>query len=151
MLRKLARSTAVAVVAVGSFIAFAWVGPAVADAAPARCPTSQGSPMGTITASANAGGVGEYGNGNSPLFGALYNGCSGTIEFFVSGQSFRFYQVRWSRPGRAETQFSIGEAEGYVFHNVHPGTRYVFKLQGCVGGAFGSTCSTWAPALEIFT
>lgn len=54
------------------------------------------------------------------------------------------YNVRWSRPGRGETQ---SETRGRTFRirNVHAGVRYRFKVQGCTKRFLASSrCSPWA-------
>jgi len=55
-----------------------------------------------------------------------------------------FYQVRYGKEGSEEAQER--QAKGYPHWTItanEPGATYVFKVQACTSGAFGSSCSDW--------
>src|SRR5262249_17448986 len=66
-----------------------------------------------------------------------------------SCSNFDFYQVRWSRPGRGDSQIKInsgGNNGSWALNRINHGVEYTFKVQGCNGGGvFGSSdCSSWS-------
>jgi hypothetical protein len=61
-------------------------------------------------------------------------------------QNYDAFNVRWSRPGRAETQSEVagGRQGTYTVNNAHPGVQYTFKVQGCIKHfAARSSCTPW--------
>jgi hypothetical protein len=56
-----------------------------------------------------------------------------------------YYQVRWSRPGREETQHHVagGNESTWRLDPVHYNTTYTFRVQACDSGLFGSDCTPW--------
>jgi len=55
-----------------------------------------------------------------------------------------FYQVRYGKEGSEEAQER--QAKGYPHWTItanEPGATYIFKVQACTSGAFGSSCSDW--------
>lgn len=89
--------------------------------------------------------------GNSPFFGAKFDSCRDVIHLSWSGSGFDFYQVRWSRPGLSEQQFSTSNQNGIDFTNAHFNTIYTFYAQGCVSHWYGSSCSDWSPTIRVAT
>ena len=69
------------------------------------------------------------------------------VVVYWGNQDYDFYQLRWSRPGRAETQRELrGEgASGswWALNNAWSDTPYTFKVQACYGELFGSDCTHW--------
>jgi predicted small secreted protein len=88
--------------------------------------------------------------GNSPFFGAQIIACQDVVYLNWS-TGYDFYQVRWSRPGLDEQQFSTSSQGSINFTNAHFRTIYSFKLQGCNNGIFGSSCTTWSPTVTVAT
>lgn len=59
------------------------------------------------------------------------------------GGRYTHYNVRWSRPGRGETQLETRN-EYFTIRNPHRNTVYTLKVQGCRRPIIGaSTCSQW--------
>jgi hypothetical protein len=56
-----------------------------------------------------------------------------------------YYNVRWSRPGREETQHRVtgGNESTYRLNTENHNTTYTFKVQACDSGLFGSDCTPW--------
>ena len=78
----------------------------------------------------------------------VYTAVDGRIVVVYWGnQDYDFYQLRWSRPGRAETQRVVrGEgASGswWALNNAWSDTPYTFKVQACYDELFGSDCTSW--------
>ena len=69
------------------------------------------------------------------------------VVVYWGNQDYDFYQLRWSRPGRAETQRVLrGEgASGswWALNNAWSDTPYTFKVQACYSELFGSDCTPW--------
>ncbi len=69
------------------------------------------------------------------------------VVVYWGNQDYDFYQLRWSRPGRAETQRVLsGEgASGswWALNNAWSDTPYTFKVQACYSELFGSDCTSW--------
>lgn len=67
------------------------------------------------------------------------------VVVYWGNQDYDFYQLRWSRPGRAETQRELsGEgASGswWALNNAWSDTPYTFKVQACYSDLFGSDCT----------
>lgn len=82
-----------------------------------------------------------------PCVTELYQSGS-TIQIGWDGhQNFDAYNVRWSRPGRAESQFEVsGGSRGHTqITNAHSHTTYTVKVQGCTTHFLASsTCTPWA-------
>lgn len=78
----------------------------------------------------------------------VYTAVDGRIIVVYGGnQDYDFYQLRWSRPGRAETQ-SVVRGEGasgswWALNNAWSDTPYTFKVQACYSELFGSDCTYW--------
>ncbi|MBA2682378.1 MAG: hypothetical protein H0U76_28795 [Ktedonobacteraceae bacterium] len=70
-----------------------------------------------------------------------FDSCNGQITLSTSGK-WSFHQVRWSRPGLSETQFSFDGA-WTIFQPASAETVYTFKVQGCNHNVFGTDCSLW--------
>lgn len=70
-----------------------------------------------------------------------------TLIIHWNGQgNYDAYNVRWSRPGKNESQVKRpgGGSGEFRVNNVHSGTTYTFKVQGCNTHFLGrSTCSPW--------
>ena len=81
------------------------------------------------------------GDGRPCIDVADYDGSRIYIHWHDS-QHWDTFNVRWSRPGRDETQLEDG-AEAFTLNNAHPNTLYTFKVQACVTGIFGSNCTAW--------
>ena len=66
---------------------------------------------------------------------------------YWGNQDYDFYQLRWSRPGRAETQRVLGGEGAYggwwSLNNAWSDTPYTFKVQACYDELFGSDCTPW--------
>ncbi len=84
-----------------------------------------------------------------PCINELYqNGA--TLHIGWDGhEDYDHYNLRWSRPGRGETQYetSGGSHGAFSINNVHADVVYSVKVQGCNTDFFGnSTCSGWGEA-----
>lgn len=68
--------------------------------------------------------------------------------FWSSCGNCDFYQVRWDGLGDGEFQNKLDGAGTTSYRTSvswkQPGAVYVFKVQACDGGMFGSDCSGWA-------
>ena len=78
----------------------------------------------------------------------VYTAVDGRIIVAYSGnQDYDFYQLRWSRPGRVETQSEVrgsGPAGSWwALNNAWSNTSYTFKVQACYSSLFGSDCTPW--------
>jgi hypothetical protein len=75
------------------------------------------------------------------------------VVVYWGNQDYDFYQLRWSRPGRAETQRVVrGEgASGswWALNNAWSDTPYTFKVQACYSDLFGSDCTAWAEVTYV--
>lgn len=92
--------------------------------------------------------------GNSPWLGAIFFACQDVISLDYqpsSGSRYDFYQVRWSRPGLSEQQFSTTNQDSVDFTNARFRTTYSFKVQGCNNGFWGSDCTGWSPTVAVAT
>lgn len=58
-------------------------------------------------------------------------------------QPYDFHQVRYSINRSPERQISPVDAHRFVCCLAQPGAHYVFKVQGCRKGTFGSDCTAW--------
>ena len=66
-------------------------------------------------------------------------------------RGYDFYQIRWSRPGRQETQVRTVRA-WWALNNAHPGTPYDFKVQACDKPFAGrSRCTPWSATERVAT
>ena len=84
----------------------------------------------------------------------VYTAVDGRIVVEYSGnQDYDFYQLRWSRPGRAETQSRVrgsgANGSWWALRNAWENTPYTFKVQACYSDIFGSDCTYWQS--ETFT
>ncbi|MBV9440730.1 MAG: hypothetical protein JOZ24_12120 [Candidatus Eremiobacteraeota bacterium] len=61
----------------------------------------------------------------------------------MQGQPYDFHQVRYSVNGGPEQQVGPVDAHAFNCCTAQPGTHYVFKVQGCRSGMFGSDCTAW--------
>jgi hypothetical protein len=81
-----------------------------------------------------------------PCIGGQYLKGSTLITEWSSADNWDNYNVRWSRPGRGETQVSVsgGRSGSFRINNVQFGTTYTVKVQGC-NSSFGSSsvCSPY--------
>ncbi|MFT4216057.1 MAG: hypothetical protein QM619_02590 [Micropruina sp.] len=82
------------------------------------------------------------------VFMRVYTAYDGRIIVqYWGNQNYDFYQLRWSRPGRAESQGRVpGSGEGggwWGLRNAWWGTPYTFKVQACRSSFFGSNCTSW--------
>jgi len=82
-------------------------------------------------------------------FMRVYTAYDGRIIVqYWGNQNFDFYQLRWSRPGRAETQ-SVVRGSGaagswWALSNAWNGTPYTFKVQACYSRFLASSdCTPW--------
>ena len=78
----------------------------------------------------------------------VYTAVDGRIVVKYSGnQDYDFYQLRWSRPGRAESQSRVrgtgSSGSWWALNNAWENTPYTFKVQACYSGIFGSDCTYW--------
>jgi hypothetical protein len=78
----------------------------------------------------------------------VYTAVGGRIVVKYSGnQDYDFYQLRWSRPGRAESQSRVRgsgpHGSWWALNNAWENTPYTFKVQACYSGVFGSDCTNW--------
>jgi len=99
--------------------------------------------------------IGTTSNGHGPdsdsgdcVYVRVYTAVDGRIIVTYSGNhDFDFYQLRWSRPGRAETQSGVrGEGAAgswWALNNAWSNTPYTFKVQACYSSLFGSDCTPW--------
>jgi hypothetical protein len=90
---------------------------------------------------------GSYDSGDC-VYMSVYTAVDGRIVVVYSGnQDYDFYQLRWSRPGRAETQRVVrGESASggwWALNNAWSDTPYTFKVQACYSGWFGADCTYW--------
>jgi hypothetical protein len=69
------------------------------------------------------------------------------IVKYSGNQDYDFYQLRWSRPGRAETQVKLrgsgSRGSSWALNNAWANTTYTFKVQACYSEVFGSDCTYW--------
>ena len=66
-----------------------------------------------------------------------------TIIVGWSKGNWSHFNVRWSRPGRGESQHEVGRNRFYI-RNVLPGVPYTVKVQGCrYHFLAGSVCTPW--------
>lgn len=81
-----------------------------------------------------------------PCINELYQEGS-TLHIGWDGhEHFDHYNLRWSRPGRDETQYETagGSHGSFSINNINAGMVYTVKVQGCDTNFFGeSTCSGW--------
>jgi hypothetical protein len=81
-----------------------------------------------------------------PCIQELYQNGTTIIVGWDGHEDFNHYNVRWSRPGRDETQSEVngGNSGSFRINNVHPGVRYTIKVQGCNRNLLGeSSCTPW--------
>ncbi|MFD9828490.1 fibronectin type III domain-containing protein [Tsukamurella tyrosinosolvens] len=84
-----------------------------------------------------------------PCIDNLYQTGTTIVVEWRGDQEWDGYNVRWSRPGRAETQHAVagGRAGSFRINDVHPGVTYTVKVQGCETHVLSSsTCSPWEEA-----
>lgn len=84
------------------------------------------------------------------VFMNVYTAYDGRIIVqYWGNKNFDFYQLRWSRPGRAETQ-SVVRGSGsagswWALTGAWDGTPYTFKVQACYSRFLGSSdCTSWS-------
>ena len=58
-------------------------------------------------------------------------------------QPYDFHQIRYSINHSPERQVSPVDAHRFTCCLAQPGAHYVFKVQGCRSGTFGSDCTAW--------
>jgi hypothetical protein len=92
--------------------------------------------------------TGESGEDGDCVHIKVYTAVDGRLVVkYWGNQDYDFYQHRWWRPGRAETQFAEGEgASGgwWVLENAWSDTTYTFSVQACYDDwPFGSDCTGW--------
>jgi hypothetical protein len=78
----------------------------------------------------------------------VYTAVDGRIVVKYSGnQDYDFYQLRWSRPGRTESQVRVrgsgSHGSWWALGNPWENTPYTFKVQACYSDLFGSDCTSW--------
>ena len=78
----------------------------------------------------------------------VYTAVDGRIVVKYSGnQDYDFYQLRWSRPGRAESQSRVRgsgpHGSWWALSNAWQNTPYTFKVQACYSSVFGADCTYW--------
>ncbi len=78
----------------------------------------------------------------------VYTAVDGRIVVKYSGnQDYDFYQLRWSRPGRTESQLKVrgsgSHGSWWALGNAWENTPYTFKVQACYSSLFGSDCTSW--------
>jgi hypothetical protein len=81
-----------------------------------------------------------------PCIQAVYNKRANLIVEWNDPENRDHYNLRWSRPGKAEVQREIrgGRGGSFTLKDFHPDTKYVFKVQGCKKPLIGrSTCTPW--------
>ena len=105
--------------------------------------------------------LGTTSNGDGPdtdsgdcVYLRVYTAVDGRIIVAYSGnQDYDFYQLRWSRPGRAETQSRVrGEGAAgswWALNNAWSNTPYTFKVQACYSSLFGSDCTPWQEQTHV--
>lgn len=85
-----------------------------------------------------------------PCVTQVYKSQAGGIFLKWSAtENFSAYNVRWSRPGRGDTQVEVSGGDSGSFHlkNAHAGTTYRFAIQGCSKRPLESSrCSPWENA-----
>ncbi len=64
-------------------------------------------------------------------------------EIGQAQQPYDIHQVRYSLNHGPERQVSPVDAHRFACCLAQPGTHYVFKVQGCRKGLFGSDCTAW--------
>ncbi len=64
-------------------------------------------------------------------------------EIGEAQQPYDFHQVRYSINRGPEKQIDSVDAHKFTCCLAQPGTHYVFKVQGCRRGTFGSDCTAW--------
>lgn len=82
-----------------------------------------------------------------PCVTRLYKSQAGGVFLQWSAtENFSVYNVRWSRPGRGDTQVEVSGGDSGSFHlkNAHARTTYRFAIQGCSKRPLQSSrCSPW--------
>ena len=81
-----------------------------------------------------------------PCFDKMYQNGNTLIIHWNGQENYDTYNVRWSRPGRNETQIERpgGNSGEFKVKNVRSRTNYTFKVQGCNTHFLSrSTCSPW--------
>ncbi|MCA0155348.1 fibronectin type III domain-containing protein [Tsukamurella sp. M9C] len=84
-----------------------------------------------------------------PCIDNLYQTGTTIVVEWKGDQEWDAYNVRWSRPGRAETQHAVagGRRGSFRITTVNPGVTYTVKVQGCETHVLSSsTCSPWEEA-----
>lgn len=79
-----------------------------------------------------------------PCIDNLYQTGTTIVVEWKGDQEWDAYNVRWSRPGRAETQHAVagGRRGSFRITTVNPGVTYTVKVQGCETHVLSSsTCS----------
>jgi Fibronectin type III domain len=82
-----------------------------------------------------------------PCTSIYQEGNTVVVSWTGNGEDYDAYNVRWSRPGRNETQRERpgGDRGEFRVNNAHRGTTYTFKVQGCKKGFLSSSkCSPWS-------
>jgi hypothetical protein len=99
-------------------------------------------PVGPASASYSGDQVLCAGDGRPCINNAVYDGRGITITW-SAGDAYDVFNVRWSRPGRDETQNEVHGLQ-FVVSPVHAGTVYHFAVQSCVTRTFRSSrCTAW--------
>ncbi len=83
--------------------------------------------------------------GQPCIYTVYQTGTTIVIEW-RGDQEWDGYNVRWSRPGRAETQHAVagGRSGSFRITNAQAGVTYTLKVQGCETNFLSSsTCSPW--------
>lgn len=81
-----------------------------------------------------------------PCIDNLYQTGTTIVVEWTADQEWDGFNFRWSRPGRAETQYAVsgGRSGSFRITNVHPGVTYSVTVQGCTTHFLSSsTCSPW--------
>jgi Fibronectin type III domain len=81
-----------------------------------------------------------------PCINNMFQNERTLIIQWTSSENYSAYNVRWSRPGKNETQIerSGGTNGDFRVTNAHAGTTYTFKVQGCNKRFLASSrCSPW--------
>ncbi len=100
------------------------------------------APFGLASASISGDQVLCAGDGRPCINNSGYDGRGITIGW-RAGDGYDLFNVRWSRPGRDDTQVEVRGLQ-FVLSPVHPGTVYHFAVQSCVTRTFQSSrCTAW--------
>ncbi len=81
-----------------------------------------------------------------PCITELYKAGSSLIIGWDGHENFTHYNLRWSRPGKAETQHEVrgGSSGSFRINNVNAGVRYTVSVQGCNRSFLSrSSCTPW--------